>query len=103
MVGLAGLAMVAGLQGWRGARPGSQLLLARSLLAAAVACACADCLPLCCTAAGACALQVEASKAQRADRISRDPDYDEQQGVARDYVSPSLCTAIARLSADVLI
>lgn len=31
--------------------------------------------------------EVEASKAQRADRISRDPDYDEQQGVARDYVT----------------
>ena len=32
-------------------------------------------------------LQVEADKARRADRISRDPDYDEQQGVARDYVT----------------
>ncbi|EFN55451.1 hypothetical protein CHLNCDRAFT_35390 [Chlorella variabilis] len=31
--------------------------------------------------------EVEADKARRADRISRDPDYDEQQGVARDYVT----------------
>jgi hypothetical protein len=37
---------------------------------------------LCC-----CLLQVEADKARRADRVSRDPDYDEQQGVERDYVT----------------
>lgn len=31
--------------------------------------------------------EVEADKARRADRISRDPEFDEAQGVARDYVT----------------
>ena len=32
-------------------------------------------------------MQVEADKARRADRLERDPDYDEQQGVQRNFVS----------------
>lgn len=31
--------------------------------------------------------EVEADKARRADRVTRDPDYDEQQGVDRNYVT----------------
>lgn len=31
--------------------------------------------------------QVELDKARRADRLERDPDYDAQQGVQRDFVS----------------
>jgi hypothetical protein len=30
---------------------------------------------------------VELDKARRADRLQRAPDYDEQQGVARDYTT----------------
>lgn len=32
-------------------------------------------------------VQVEADKARRADRLERDPEHDEAQGVARDWVS----------------
>lgn len=39
----------------------------------------------CCTCAHC--TQVEADKARRADRLERDPDYDEQQGVQRNFVS----------------
>ncbi|KAI7838730.1 hypothetical protein COHA_007526 [Chlorella ohadii] len=31
--------------------------------------------------------EVEADKARRADRLERDPDYDEQQGVQRNFVT----------------
>lgn len=41
----------------------------------------------CAVWAGPFVLQVEADKARRADRISRDPEFDEAQGVARDYVT----------------
>lgn len=34
-----------------------------------------------------CLVQVEADKARRADRLERDPDYDEEQGVKRNFVS----------------
>ena len=38
--------------------------------------------------------QVEADKAQRADRAERDPDFDQQQGLERDFVSPP-CVAVS--------
>lgn len=44
----------------------------------------------------AAALQVEADKARRADRLERDPDYDEQQGVQRNFVSGKGCGCCVR-------
>ena len=40
------------------------------------------------------AVQVEADKARREDRLSRDPDFDDQQGVERDYVSAVACCCL---------